>query len=1163
MADIKLTKAQQAVVDDRGGALLVSAAAGSGKTKVLVDRLLKRICDSDDPCNIDQFLVITYTKAAAAELRVKIAQAINERLSNEPENRHLQRQLHRIYLAQISTVHAFCSDLLRTYAHVLDIPGDFRVVEETESQALQAKVLDQMLEQGYAGEDEDFLAMVQGFCYGRDDRRLPETILLTHKQMRCRANVDAWLEDMQKTLDTDSYDDVSQTPWGSYLLTHFRDFLQKQLEAMERAYEEMQLYPNIFKGLGAVFEENMGQLRLLLACSTWDDVVANRQSTFGRAGAVRNPEDVLIKERIANVRAVCWKSLQKWQDLFTDGSETVLDDIAQTAKGAKALLRFVKAYDDAYGQEKIRRKIMDFSDLEHLAIKLLVDKYTGQSTSVAKEIAKRYVEIMVDEYQDSNEVQDSIFGAVSQQGKNRFMVGDVKQSIYRFRLAEPELFLRKYHTYPLSEQAEPGEPRKILLSENFRSRGEILSACNDVFGLVMRQSVGDLDYTDAEALKQGRAFPALSDPAVELHCLTCSQTDMDKTELEAEYVAERIRTMLDEKVQVSHGDELRPVEPGDVVILMRSLASTAETYLQALARRGIPAVCERGGSLLDTSEVQILLAILQVIDNPHQDIPLLTALASPVFGFTPDMLAKPRTTERKGDYYDSICERPEFSTVLNLFAELREQSRWLNLHELIDCIFVKTGMLAVFSSMEDGLRRERNLLAFRSVAVSFEATGSKALPQFLWYLSQLQECGGKLPIPQMAAENVVRIMTTHSSKGLEFPVVFLCDLSRSFNLRDMQDAVLVDNEMAVACNRVDNERYVRYPTVAKKAIIHKKTREAVSEELRVLYVAMTRAKDRLVMTYYSKYLLSELKSINTMLTNPISDDLCESVRNPGKWILMSALCRTEAGELFAQVGNNQVSRVWDTVWKISFRDLTASQSPGDICENTQQAVEISPDWKHLAYEYPNLSACYVPGKLTATQLKGRMQDQEAADGAKDLPNRHAYSFRQLNFLPQTMTAAQRGTATHLFMQFARFDRCVSLDGLQEELRRMQEEEFLTAEQVDAVPTEQILRLFTSELGQWILSREVVREFKFSILVDAVDYGLDASGEQVMLQGVVDCFAVEDDGITIIDFKTDKTPKEETYRSQLEAYGAALSRIYQKPVKAKILYFFTTGEVITL
>lgn len=1178
MAEIKLTQAQQAVVENRGGTLLVSAAAGSGKTKVLVDRLLTYICDPERPCNIDDFLVITYTKAAAAELRLKIAQAISQRLAREPENRHLQWQLHRIYLAEISTVHAFCANLLRTYAHLLDIPADFRVAEETESRVLQDKVLEELLEQGYADGDPDFLAMAEAFGYGRDDRRLPEAVKMAHGEMRCRADMDRWVEETIQALDMSQYTDAAETPWGRYLMTEFRVFLDRQMEKLENALGEMQAYPNIEKGLGKVFRENLAQLRQLRACGTWDEIVEGKILSFGRA-VVRNPEDAAVKERLAKVRTLCWSELKGWQDRFFGDSQSVLADLRAAAPGAQALLRFARTFDKAYAAEKRRRKLLDFSDLEHTAIRLLTDRYTGRPTRTAREISQKYVEIMVDEYQDSNQVQDTIFEAVSREGKNRFLVGDVKQSIYRFRLADPALFLKKYEQYKDYRQAEGEEPRKILLSDNFRSRPEILSACNDVFRLVMRRRVGGLDYGDDEALRPGRVFPDADGPLVELHCLTHTGQagpSPDKCDLEADYVARRIRRLLDEKAPVTEGEGTRPVEPGDIVILMRSLSGTAGAYLAALSRYGIPVVCDRGGSLLDASEVQILVAILQIIDNPHQDVPLLTAMASPVFGFTPDQLARPRTENRQDGYYDTICAAAKtdeaLARFLDILHQLREDARWMNLHELVDSVFRRTNLPAVFAAMDDGPRRERNLMAFRAFVVSFEASGSKALPQLLWYLADLEAGGGQLPVPKAAAENAVTIMTIHSSKGLEFPVVFLSDLSRKFNMKDMQDAILVDNDLAVGYNHVDQKRYVRYPTLAKEAIVLKKTREAVSEELRVLYVAMTRAKDRLIMTYYSRYLVSELKNINSQLTLPLGDDLCASARSPGKWILMAALCRTEAGELLNLVEGNDVSRVWDTTWKIVYQDLALAPEGAEAEGSLRDRTPPGPDpqaVKLLAFEYPHRSVSDVPGKLTATQLKGRIQDQEAAEGAVE-PQRPAfYHFRRANFLPGRLSPAEKGTATHLFMQFASYEACRSEESIRQELSRLVRAEFLTPEQAEAVEVGQLAVFFQSDLGRWLLSQpEVRREFKFSLLVDAGAYVPQAAGEQVMLQGVVDCFVSSSEGITILDFKTDRVGDDPTeraayYRPQLEAYAKALSRIYGQPVKEKILYFFSAGKAVYL
>ena len=1177
MAEIKLTRAQQAVVDNRGGALLVSAAAGSGKTKVLVDRLLSRICDPDSPCNIDDLLVITYTNAAAAELRLKIAQALNKRLAEEPENKHLQRQMSRIYMAEISTVHAFCSGLIRTYAHVLDIPGDFRMIEEPEAQVIQTKILDALLEQGYQDCSDDFKVMVETFGYGRDDGRLPQAILMANRAMRCRADMKRWVEQTLEMLDISKYADVMETPWGAYIVQEYRAFVSKQIDRLSEARAEMLRYPVIDSKYGDTFARNIEQLKELLEAETWDEIVLSLSVDFGKLKPVRDPEDISVKERLQKLRNKCLPDVKKWQQMFYASSEELLKELGTLMPGAQALIRFAVDFDAAYAEEKKRKKLLDFSDLEHLTIRLLTDRYTGKPTPVAEEVSRRFVEIMVDEYQDSNQVQEVIFEAISRGGKNRFMVGDVKQSIYRFRLADPKLFLKKYETYPGYLEAKHGEPRKIVLSENFRSRPEVLEACNDVFRLIMRKSVGDLEYGDEEALSPGRSFPPLPQAPIELHCLTNTDREhpVDKRDLEAEFVAARIKKMLDEKTQITNeaGDGLRPVRPGDIVILMRAVSSNARSYLQALERYGIPAVCNRGGDLLESTEVQILVSMLQIINDPHQDIPLLTVMASPVFGFSPDQLAQARTRMRKGSYYEAINTfGGPFEGFIKLIERLRDASVWVPVHELVEMILQQTGLLATFAAMPDGDQREKNIGAFRDLVVGTELNGSRALAQFLRYLEDMRAAQQALPLPQSAAEDAVTIMTVHKSKGLEFPVVFLCDLSHKFNTTDMQDAILVDDDLAVGCSRIDTDRYIRYPTLAKKSIEWKKHAESVSEELRVLYVAMTRPKDMLIMTYYSKSLLSELKALNSQLTMPLSDDLCGSVNAPGKWILLAALCRTEAGELLTRVDGNDVSQVSQYPWVIGYHDLstemTVEAEPKEIEKSKTIHIDhASLGW--LGYRYPHSDLSAVPAKLTATQLKGRVMDHEAAEGAGALKHEPAYRFRKAAFLPRELTAAEKGTAAHLFMQFARYECCTSEDGVKNELERLRNEQFLTKAQADAIEVERLAAFFRSDTGGWLLScKELYREFKFSVMVDAGRYIGHAKGEQMMLQGVVDCFSVDDDGITILDFKTDRvggdiSERAEYYKPQLEAYAEALTRIFELPVKRKILYFFYADRAVVL
>ena len=1166
MAEFRPTPGQKLAIEDTGGEILVSAAAGSGKTRVLTERLLRLV---EQGADIDAFLVITFTKAAAAELRARISDALGERARRDGSKR-LRRQAALVQGAQIGTIHGFCAAVLREFAHEAGVSPDFAVADEDRASELRALALERALDEGYERAEADFLALADTVGAGRDDRRLAELILRLYDKLQSHARPEDWARG-QAGLLAKLPADALDTPWGAELMRSAQDTALYWAGEMDALIQRCAGDERLEKAYVPSLSDTAEGLRRFAAEGElgWDEARACLPVPFPRIGrfkgASEDEEALFIKAR----RESCKKAAGKLAGLFAEDSAKLLGDLARTAGPMRALLALLLDFDRRYAAEKRRRSLVDYADLEHMAARLLTDA-DGRPTRAAREISRRFDGVMVDEYQDVSRVQDLIIRAVSREGRDLFMVGDVKQSIYRFRLADPGLFLQKYEAYPDEADAQPGEPRKILLSENFRSRPEILAACNQVFSLVMRRRVGGLDYTAREALRPGRSFPPLPDCPVELHCLThTGAVAPEKSRAEAQFVAGRIREMLAAGTPVTEGEGLRPMRPGDVVILMRSLSSTANVYLEALSQAGIPAVCDRGGSLLETSEVQILLALLQLIDNPHQDIPLLTVLASPVFGFTPEQLAKPRTKERREDLFDAITAYGgDFAPFLELLEALREDAKWMRLQELMESIFRRTGFLSVFAAMDDGLGRERNLLAFESFVISFEQGGAKALPDLLWYLQELQESGGQLPVPKAGGGDAVRLMTIHSSKGLEFPVVFLADLSRKFNLQDMREAILVDSDLALGCNRVDTARFVRYPTLAKSAIVRKKTAEAVSEELRVLYVAMTRAKDRLVMTYYSRRLQQELKNLASQLTMPPSEELCAAATCPGHWILLSALCRTEAGALFALSGESPASQVWADTWRITAVDLAEYEAVSQA--ETAAPPPPTPDLEGLALlakSYPHLEAAAIPAKVTATQLKGRVPDQEAAEGAvvKAPPD---FSFRRPSFLPHKLTPAERGVATHLFMQFARYERLTTPSGIAAERQRLLEEAFLTAEQLEAVDEKAVLAFFTAPLGQWLLSQEKVRrEFKFSLLVDAAEVGYQVEGETLMLQGVVDCFVVEPDGLTILDFKTDRVGEKtikaraQDYTPQIRAYGKALSTIYHLPVKRLILYFFATGTAV--
>ena len=643
MAD-KLTKQQDQAVHDRGGKLLVSAAAGSGKTKVLVDRLLTYLTDPVDPANMDEFLIITYTKAAASELRGKIAAKLTERIAEEPENKHLQKQMQRLFLTKISTVHGFCADVLREYAYRLDLAADFRVADENECRELRETVLADLLDRAYEDQEEGFLAFVDHQGLGRDDRMIPEIVEKVYDSAKCHLDPEGWLDKCLKAADLTDVTDVSETIWGRYLIEELQGYLDAQIEILTQCVAEADACPGLEKVV-ANLNDTLYQLQRLRDSETWDEIVANRAIDYGRLNFPRKGLDPELAARIKAARDALKKGIAKQLHCFADPSEQVLSDLRQTGISAEGLVELVKRFDREFALAKNSRRCLDFGDLEHRTLDLLLGKKRTGATAAATEIGRRYREIMVDEYQDSNGVQDAIFSVLTRERQNCFMVGDVKQSIYQFRLADPEIFLKKYHTYVPAEAAVPGEGRKILLSDNFRSRGEIIDAVNHVFRSCMSPRVGGLTYGEGEALREGLKHEKLPQTAVELHTIDIREDTYGE---EAAFVAERIRNMLDSGELVGDKDGFRPVTPDDIVILLRSPGSVGGRFQRALEARGIRCASGGGNDLLETEEIATFRSLLQTVYNPRVDIPLISTLASPLFGFTADDLAAFRSQRRSG-----------------------------------------------------------------------------------------------------------------------------------------------------------------------------------------------------------------------------------------------------------------------------------------------------------------------------------------------------------------------------------------------------------------------------------------------------------------------------------------------------------------------------------
>ena len=1185
----KLTNEQQSAVDSRERSLLVSAAAGSGKTKVLVERLFSYV--EREGANLDDFLIITYTRAAASELRGKIAKALNERMERDPGNYHLRQQMLRVYRADIKTVDAFCTSLLRENCHLLgeDARGhalrpDFRVLDENEAEVLRGRVLARTLEDFYDHLTSGGTLLADTLGAGRDDSALEQLVLELHAKLQAQPYEDKWL-DAQRAFWRAVPEKIEDTPYGKILLNEVGRKARHCKSLLQRAAQEMCANDALNQKYAPAFLDASYQLEALEGkiAQGWD---AARGVTiaFPRLAAVKDSDGGEMKARMKGLWDNCKETVKGFAELFAASSDEAVEDLRTMAPAMLALIDLTADFSRRYNEEKRRRNAADFSDQEHEAIRLLVAE-NGEPTELAALVSTRYREIMVDEYQDTNEVQNRIFDAISCKGENLFTVGDVKQSIYRFRLADPRIFLQHYNTWPPLAAADEHESAKLLLSRNFRSRKEVLEATNFVFRNVLSREMGELDYGEDEMLRPGASYAESTVCGAEFHLLDLpTQTGEHRvraSEAEAAFVADYIRNMLSSKfpVQDDKTRELRPVREEDIVILMRSPSTRLLDYRRALESRGIRCAADAGEDFFASMEIAVLFSFLQVIDNPRQDVPLIAVLRSPLFGFVPDELAALRSQQRTGDFYDALLlsEDGHSKAFLAVLRSLRDSAAHLSVRELLSEIYRKCNVLGIFGAMHRGAERKENLLAFLELSEDFARAGRQGLFDFVRTLREQLASGEAATMQTTHASSGVRIMSIHKSKGLEFPVVILSDLARRFSNMDFQSSVLVHPQLGLGPVCVDARRHIQYPTIARQALERTLRREAKAEELRVLYVAMTRAKEKLVMVHTQANAGGRVADLMALSDCPVLPEAVDSGKCMGDWIMLPLLQRSEAGALRAFAGQNSEGRFFaeETPWTVCVHDglqfaAPAQQSDAAAEERAPQREELPADFAALSYRYPYAEQTAFPAKLTATQLKGRAIDEEISENTTLPPRLRNLCKPKFLAGKMALTGAERGTALHLVMQDLDFFCEPNEQSVREQIEKLRAQRKLTDEQANAVDVHAIVRFLRSDLAARIRkSKQVEREYRFSLLRPVRDFSSLDVDDSVLLQGVVDCFFEEDGELVVVDFKTDHVScaqldeRAEHYRPQLEAYSMALTRVMGKKVKEKVLYFFSAGEEVRL
>ncbi|HEX3027612.1 MAG TPA: helicase-exonuclease AddAB subunit AddA, partial [Clostridia bacterium] len=912
------------------GTLLVSAAAGSGKTAVLVERVIQKITDSENPCDADRLLVVTFTNAAASEMRERLSQRLEQMIAENPEDLNLQRQQILLQNSHISTVHAFCLDLIRENFEKLDLSPDFRIADDSEMKVLLQDTLDQLLEENYADavrdssvdniDEKPFIILSEMLGTGRDDTQLADAVIRLHRFVRSLPDPQGWLSEKLEMYRPGRK--ITETEWGKPALDYLSSAIGNDIALTEQALSEIHRDERLIKAYGPAFESDLSGLRSILRLTEsgdWDGVCrAAGEFGFQKLGPLRKFEDERLKSRVTGLRDAVKKSLVSLKKgILCCDEQEFQSDINQLYPVVRCLFEIVGHLDQRLFEEKIGRNILDFSDLEQLTLRLLVEKKAGGfvPTSIAERVSRRFEEVMIDEYQDTNLAQDTIFRSVSRGETNLFMVGDVKQSIYRFRQAMPEIFIEKKERF--APYGEGVSPARIILGKNFRSRSGVTDAVNFIFHLLMTKQMGEISYGREEELIPGADYPVRQEPDFEIRVVDASgyEGEDDRDTLEAQAVASMIRKMVDSGFTVSARGGTRPAEYRDFCVLMRSTSGRAEKYLNALAGAGIPAYSDLSNGYLGSYEVSVILSLMRILDNPLQDVPLLSVMFSPAFGFEPDDLAKIKLENRKKSLYLALTRYAsvhggKYQDFLSMIGKLRSLAAVLPTDRLLLRIYSMTGFPNICGAMTNGEKRRANLRLLLDYARNYEAAGYRGLSGFIRFIDRLGEQNGDLAPASTVTEsaNVVRVMSIHKSKGLEFPVCVLAGCARQFNREDLNKAALFHPVYGFGSMVRDAKLNCRYTTLPREIVRLETGRSALSEELRTLYVALTRAKEKLIAVLTPANPEGTLKKAAALIAPNGKDGALISPYTAGRaqsyaeWLLACALLHPSGSSLRERAG---------------------------------------------------------------------------------------------------------------------------------------------------------------------------------------------------------------------------------------------------------------------
>ena len=1227
---INWTKEQKAVIESRNRNLLVSAAAGSGKTAVLVERIIRMITEGENPLDIDQLLVMTFTKAAADEMRERVLLAVDEKLKEDPENGHLQMQAAMIPYARITTIDSFCLGIIREHYNQLDIDPAFRVGDEGELLLLRGSVMEQLLEDYYEAGDEEFSRFVETYATGKSDRGIEDHIMAVYNFSGSNPWPEKWLEACEKELEDyeeGSDDRLMETEWMRFLMWDVAmqtgEFCAQLKEALAVCDEE--------NGPAAYIPMLTSDLRMLQAIGNAKDYGCLNEllgsASFDRLASIRSKEiDADKKSFVTGCRDRVKKAVGKLRDLYCfESIETVVRDLRGTAGAVRMLLRLAGEFHDRYQEAKQEKNLVDFGDLEHYALEVLLEETDeGERTpsAAADELSRQFEEILVDEYQDSNDVQEALIHAISRERfgtPNVFMVGDVKQSIYKFRLARPELFLKKYESYP----REDGLYQTIELHQNFRSRDSVLSGINEVFYQIMTKGLGGILYTEDAALHPGAVFEPTEEMVggkLELHMVNTGggllkQLEADPAddytahEMEAKLIAARMKELINPETGLKVWDKkekrYRTACYGDMVILLRSLSGFAEDFVNILMNEGIPAYAERRTGYFTAIEVETVLCFLSIIDNPMQDIPLAAVLKSPIVGATDEELARLmavfKRTAKKGQdrgiygawmYYLENCPEDEREGALygklaafsDELAEYRRIAGYLSIHELLYIIYENTGYYDYIAAMPAGEARQANLDMLVEKASAYEKTSYSGLFHFIRYIENLKKYDTDFGEAALAGdENTVRILSIHKSKGLEFPVVFLAGMGKKFNKQDLYGKILIDPDLGIATDYLDLELRVKTPTLKKNVLRRRLELEALGEELRVLYVAMTRAKEKLIMTGTDRYLDKKLERFSDIkrTAGQIPFTILSTADSFLDWLLMGLSGKLSESALLSDAGAETGLM---TVRSYSVADLVGVEIEHQAEKKLSKEELLNFDCARIydeayaagisaafAYRYPHTADIGLHTKLSVSELKkqGQLIDDEESTFLPTIP---AFLLEESGKKDQG-GGAFRGTAYHRALELLNFPGMKTISDVEMALDTFRREKYMDEVSLSLLDAGILWNFLSSPLGRRMSAAQakglLYKEQQFVIGIPAREMEVCSSDELVLIQGIIDAYMEEEDGLVLIDYKTDHVVRgresllTERYGIQLEYYKRALEQMTGKKVTEKIIYSLTLQVEIVL